>query len=151
MTWGLFCKRLKRINIFTAGAIWLAFWGYGLSQSDLPPASVIPGLLLGTIALCVVVSAAYFIFVHAWLYVSGLSSDDGAQVKGGSITGLKIAAMSLPISVVGAMASSNANGGGALLADVVFMGAMFVCLGSIAYQFAFGATGFFSWQFKMEA
>jgi len=69
MTWFRFRVLLIRSNIGIAALLWVGFWGYGLAINDIPPTSVLPGLLLLTAFLCLGTSIILFLVCHIALFV----------------------------------------------------------------------------------
>ena len=68
-------------SIVTATGVWLLFWGYGLAVSDVPPPSVIPGLVVLTLLACVVATLAMAIVLRLVALISAARAGRARQIE----------------------------------------------------------------------
>lgn len=69
MTKQRFFQLLIRLNLGILVALPVGIWSYGALIGDLPPLSILPGLYLLGVMICVGASALMFAAIHLWLTV----------------------------------------------------------------------------------
>lgn len=70
MTWQQFKKMALRLNLVVLIGGWLAFWGYGVLVGDIPPLSVIQGLLALSLIAIIAVTVIFFVGCRVYLAFS---------------------------------------------------------------------------------
>ncbi|UWR87826.1 hypothetical protein [Phaeobacter inhibens] len=69
MTWQGFKRFTIRCNLTVLLCGWLSFWGYGVWVGDIPPITVVPGLMLISAIISIGVTACIFVGCHSWLFL----------------------------------------------------------------------------------
>ncbi|MCG7492493.1 hypothetical protein [Thalassobius sp. Cn5-15] len=67
MTWQQFKKMALRLNLVVLICGWLAFWGYGVLVGDIPPLSVVQGLLALSLIAIIAVTVSFFVGCRLYL------------------------------------------------------------------------------------
>ncbi|APX16092.1 hypothetical protein BWR17_09760 [Phaeobacter inhibens] len=148
MTWHGFKRFTIRLNFAVLGTCWLAFWGYGFWVADLPPISVVPGLLLMSVLLSIVLCICAFWGCHTWLYLrakrtgelANLTKRDYNALTIGIVSGVVLAGLAF------AEISERATPDG-IAVPLAIVAAATAILSLLYWALAVGAQ-YFRWQFN---
>jgi hypothetical protein len=144
MPWNHFKNILVRLNICTIATLWLGFWGYGLWAGDIPPASVIPGLLLGTLLLCMAASVALFALCHISLFARAKSAGTLPPFSKKDHLAVIVGMLGVGMLILLGLASNIGDG---ILIPTGIVGALMAIYGILYALVGFGGQ-FFRWQFS---
>jgi len=148
MTWNRFKRLVLRSNIAVLGLGWICFWGYGVAVGDIPPASVLPGLLALSAIAIVIVSAALFFACHSWLFLKAKQTGDLPNLTKRDYQAVILAFGSALILGLGIFVHHSGSG----VPDAIAIPASILCVLGLIYGSLYWGLGlasqYFRWQFS---
>lgn len=100
MTWTTFKRLTIKINIALVLGGWLTFWGYGFVVRDVPPLSVVPGLLLLSGLALPVISFLCFLGAHLYLLAQAIRTGVVARLSNLSTWAIAIMCFAIILSAL---------------------------------------------------